>query len=114
MAHRATTVLGRFAGHCQDQRNLLGRELAEATTAGQVAEEFFDGLSQGPHPLAAFHEDQPLEGLSPAPPPNPHAMAFAAEALGNLLGAQSFKSQQNQVSPQHQTLGTGALACHCL
>jgi len=79
--HRSSRLVGRFAGHRQNQRDLVGGERAAAPRPRQVAQHLFDGLTQGRRLFGAFDDRQLLEIVLPTSPPDTDALAFASSCF---------------------------------
>src|SRR5262245_60611337 len=71
-------------------------------------------MRQGRLLLAAFNQDQPLDCLDPAPPPDARRVAFAADAVSDVLVVVALKGEQNHACPLGEGLGTGTGAGHGL
>ena len=69
---------------------------------------------QGGVLLAAFDEDQALEGVGPPSPPDADGMAFTVEALRNGFIVQAVDGKQDHACALGEGLGTRAGAGHGL
>ncbi len=108
MRHRPATLLGIFAGDGQDPGDLLGGELARRTAPGRVAQQRLERARQGGWLLAAFDQDQAIEGVGPAVPPGADRMAFTSDLLGDVLVREAVEGQEDHACPLRDGLGTGA------
>src|SRR5262245_44668065 len=111
MRHRSAAVLGVFAGDGEDLCVLLGGELARGTTPGQVAEQSLDGVRQGGWLLAAFDQDEALEGIGPSVPPWADRMPFTSDLPGDVLVGEAVEGQEDDPCPLGDSLRTGAGTC---
>jgi hypothetical protein len=114
MRHRSTALLGVLAGDGWDLRDLLGGELARGTAPGPVARQSLDRARQGGRLLAAFDQDQALEGIGPAVPPWADRMTFTSDVLGDVRVGEAVEGQEDHPCPLGDGLRTGAGARHAV
>ena len=107
MGHGSTARLGLLAGDGQDPRDLLGGELARRTAPGEIAQQSLDLAREGGSLLAAFDQDQAIEGIGPAATPGSDRMAFASDSRGDVLVAEAIEGQEDHPRPLGQGLGAG-------
>src|SRR5215218_4533053 len=98
----------------EDLCDLLGGELARGTAPGQVAEQSLDGVRQGGRLLAAFDQDQALEGVGPSVPPWADRMTFTSDIPGDVLIGEAVEGQEDHPCPLGDGLRTGPGTCHAL
>jgi hypothetical protein len=84
-------LLGGFAGHGEDQGDLLGGEFAGGSGAGFVGEDRFDGPSQVGFGLAALDVNEAVPGLGPAPSPASDLAAPETDLFGDVLIAKAIE-----------------------
>ena len=104
--HRPPRFVRRFAGHRQDPRDLLGRELAAAPGPRQIPQHFSDGLTQRRGLLDALDHDQPIESLLPALPPDADAVPLATQTIGDRFVLEALEREQDDLGPVGEPLRT--------
>ena len=86
-------LFGRFAGHRQDLRHLLGGECSGRTTAWGVAENVFDGAAKFGLRFATFDGHQGVKRLLPTPPPEADLLSRQGDFCGDVHIEQSGEGQ---------------------
>src|SRR5512132_752298 len=112
MRHGPSRILGGFAGHRDELRQLFRRKVPGGTRARRIVE---PRLNLGVERLVVTPSSlgcvEVLSGSTPAFTPRAYRIAIEAELLGNLRIARAFGGSQNGLSPPDKPLWA-RLAAH--
>ena len=101
MRHGPSRILGGFAGHRDELRQLFRRKVPGGTRARCIVE---PRLNLGEESLVVTPSSlgcvEVLSGCTPALTPSADRIAIEAELLGNLRIARAFGGSQNGSAPR--------------